>query len=52
MLSFAVAKELGKSVSDVWGSMTRQEILAWSCYFEILNEEQEKRLAASKRKRR
>lgn len=53
MLSFGIAKELGKSVSQVWGEMTRQEILAWSCYFEILSDKQEKAMKdARKRGRR
>ena len=50
MLQFGVAKELGKSLVEVRG-MTLQELIGWSAYFQILNEEQEKEFEKAKRKR-
>ena len=41
MLQFGIAKELGKSLAEV-RQMTLEEILGWSAYFQILNEDQEK----------
>ena len=39
MLQFGVAKELGKSLAEV-RDMTLDEIIGWSAYFQIINEEQ------------
>jgi len=50
MLQFGVAKELGKSLAEV-RDMTIDEIIGWSCYFQIINEEQEKALKKAKRRR-
>ena len=50
MLQFGVAKELGKSLVEV-RSMTMEELIGWSAYFLILNEQQEKELEKVKRKR-
>jgi|TARA_B100000073_G_C23724171_1_gene568702 hypothetical protein len=50
MLQFGVAKELGKSLVEVRG-MTLQELIGWSAYFQILNEEQEKEFEKAKRRR-
>tara|TARA_B100001093_G_C26810721_1_gene1007471 strand:+ start:306 stop:461 length:156 start_codon:yes stop_codon:yes gene_type:complete len=50
MLQFGVAKELGKSLVEV-RSMTMEELIGWSAYFLILNEQQEKELEKAKRKR-
>ena len=50
MLQFGVAKELGKSLVEVRG-MTMEELVGWSAYFLILNEQQEKELEKAKRKR-
>ena len=36
-----IAKELGKSLVEV-RNMTMEELIGWSAYFQILNEEQEK----------
>ena len=41
MLQFGVAKELGKSLVEV-RSMTLEELIGWSAYFQVINEEQEK----------
>jgi hypothetical protein len=51
MLCFGVAKELGMTVSRLMQEATREEILGWSCYFQIINEEQEKSMKAARRRR-
>jgi hypothetical protein len=33
MLQFGVAKELGKTLSEVRSTMTAEELLGWSAYF-------------------
>ena len=50
MLQFAIAKELGKSLAEI-KNMTIEEIIGWSAYFEITNEEQEKAFEKAKRRR-
>ena len=50
MLQFGVAKELGKSLGEI-RDMTIDEIIGWSCYFQIINEEQEKAFEKAKRRR-
>lgn len=51
MLQFGVAKELGMSLSELKATMTAEEVLGWSAYFLILNEDQEKELAKARRRR-
>ena len=50
MLQFGVAKELGKSLVEV-RSMTLEELIGWSAYFQIINEQQEKEFEKAKRRR-
>ena len=50
MLQFGVAKELGKSLSEI-KQMTLEELVGWSAYFLIINEEQEKELQKIRRTR-
>ena len=50
MLQFGVAKELGMSLSEVRTTMTPEELIAWSAYFQILNEDQEKAMKRVKRR--
>jgi hypothetical protein len=50
MLQFGVAKELGKSLVEV-RSMTLDELIGWSAYFSIINEEQEKEFQKARRTR-
>jgi|TARA_Y100001970_G_C13735646_1_gene603674 hypothetical protein len=50
MLQFAVAKELGKSLSEI-RQLTMNEILGWSAYFQILNEDQEEEMQKIRRRR-
>jgi|TARA_Y100000033_G_scaffold30135_1_gene28677 hypothetical protein len=51
MLQFGVAKELGMSLSELKATMTPEEVLGWSAYFQVLNEDQEAELAKARRRR-
>ena len=51
MLQFGVAKELGLTLHKVRTTMTAEELLGWSAYFQILNEDQQKELDKAKRRR-
>jgi len=51
MLQFGVAKELGMSLSEVRATMTAEELLGWSAYFQILNEDQQKEMDKARRRR-
>lgn len=51
MLQFGVAKELGMSLSEVRTTMTAEELLGWSAYFQIINEDQEKAIEKARRRR-
>jgi len=50
MLQFGIAKELGKSLAEI-RQMTLEEILGWSAYFQVLNEDQEKEMQKIRRSR-
>jgi len=50
MLQFGIAKELGKSLVEI-RQMTLQEIIGWSAYFQVLNEDQEKEMQKIRRSR-
>ena len=51
MLQFGVAKELGMSLSELRATMTAEEIIGWSAYFQVINEDQEKEFAKARRRR-
>lgn len=51
MLQFGVAKELGMSLSEVRATMTPEELVGWSAYFQILNEDQERAMEKARRYR-
>ena len=51
MLQFGVAKELGMSLSEVRTTMTAEELIGWSAYFKVLNEDQEKEMEKARRRR-
>ena len=51
MLSFGVAKELGYTLTRLWAETTPEEIIAWSCYFSILNDQQEAAMKKAQRRR-
>jgi hypothetical protein len=48
MLQLGVAKELGYTLIRLKSELTIEELLLWSAYFDLQNEEQERRM---KRKR-
>jgi hypothetical protein len=50
MLSFAVAKELGMTLTRLWAEVTPEELMAWSCYFAILNEQQSEAMKRGRRR--
>ena len=52
MLSFGVAKELGYTVQELHERITSEELLGWSAYFSIINQEQQKAMDAAKRRRK
>jgi hypothetical protein len=43
LLQLGVAKELGYTLSRLAKEVTLEELLLWSSYFELQNEEQERR---------
>jgi polyphosphate kinase 2 (PPK2 family) len=44
MLQLGVAKELGYSLVRLKSEITMEELLLWSAYFDVTNEEQERRM--------
>ena len=50
MLQFGIAKDLGKSLAEV-RQMTLEEIIGWSAYFQVLNEDQEEEMQKIRRRR-
>lgn len=48
-LQMGVAKELGYTLVKLNQEMTLEEILLWSAYFELYNEEQERRMKQRRR---
>tara|TARA_R100001082_G_scaffold65113_1_gene36651 strand:- start:1396 stop:1548 length:153 start_codon:yes stop_codon:yes gene_type:complete len=50
MLQFGIARELKMTLSEV-RAMTPEEIIGWSAYFSVINEEQEKEMDKIKRRR-
>jgi hypothetical protein len=51
MLQLGVAKELGMSLTQLKQTVTVEELLLWSVYFQILNEDQQKEIEKAKRRR-
>ena len=51
MLQFGVAKELGMSLSQVRATMTPEELIGWSAYFKVVNDEQQKEMDKARRRR-
>jgi hypothetical protein len=43
-LQLAIAKELGYTLAKLKQEVTLEELLLWSSYFDLQNEEQERRL--------
>ena len=50
MLQFGIAKELGMSLTEV-RQRTLEEVIGWSAYFQVLNEDQEKEMEKVRRRR-
>ncbi len=44
MLQMGVAKELGYTLMRLKAELTLEELLLWSAYFDVINEEQERRM--------
>jgi hypothetical protein len=44
LLQLGIAKELGYSLAKLNQEVTMEELLLWSAYFELQNEEQERRM--------
>jgi hypothetical protein len=44
LLQLGVAKELGYTLARLNHEVTLEELLIWSAYFDLQNEEQERRL--------
>jgi len=51
MLCFGVAKELGMTVQQLRQSVTPEELIGWSAYFQILNEQQEEAMRKARSRR-
>jgi hypothetical protein len=51
MLQFGVAKELGMSLSEIRTKMTSEELVGWSAYFQVLNEDLDREMEKAKRRR-
>ena len=51
MLQFGVAKELGMGLSELRATMTVEEIIGWSAYFQAINEDQEAEMRKARRRR-
>ena len=50
-LKFSVAKELSMTLAELQQKMTMEELLGWSAYFMVLNEDQQKAIDAAKQGR-
>lgn len=50
-LQLGVAKELGLTLSRLNQEVTMEELLIWSAYFDLLNEEQEQQMKKARRRR-
>jgi hypothetical protein len=49
MLQMGVAKELGYTLTRLKAELTMEELLLWSAYFDVLNEDQERRMKQRRR---
>jgi hypothetical protein len=49
MLELAVAKELGMTLTQLRDSCSRDDLLIWSAYFGVLNENQQKQIEDAKK---
>jgi len=44
LLQLGVARELGYSLARLNAEVTMEELMIWSAYFDLTNEEQERRM--------
>jgi hypothetical protein len=51
MLCFGVAKELSMTLSQLLSSATREEIIGWSVYFSLQNDEQNKQMERARHRK-
>ena len=51
LLSLAVAKELGYTLTRLWAEITPEELLLWSSYYGYLNDQQDKAMKKAQRRR-
>jgi hypothetical protein len=51
MLSFGVARELGKTVQQLHANITLEELMGWSAYFSIINKQQEEAMERARKRR-
>ena len=51
MLQLGVAKELGYTLAQLNKEVTFEELMIWSAYFQLLNDEQEEAMKKNKRRR-
>jgi len=49
LLQLGIAKELGYSLVRLNQEVTMEELLLWSAYFDVTNEEQERRMKQRRR---
>ena len=52
MLELGVCKELGMTVAQLRDSCTRDDLMTWSAYFSVLNEDQAKQMEDAKKANR
>ena len=50
MLSYGVAKELGMTLQQLHENVTPTELVGWSCYFSIMNKQQQAQLKKARRR--
>jgi hypothetical protein len=50
MLQLHICKELGLTLCELRHRMTDEEILLWSVFFEILNDQQDEAIRQAKRR--
>lgn len=51
LLQFGIAKELGITLATLRAEMTPEEVIGWSCYFGVLNDEQQAEMEKAKRRK-
>jgi hypothetical protein len=52
MLELGVSKELGMTLAQLRNSCSKDELLIWSAYFGVINEDQQKQFEDAKKANR